>query len=297
MKLKLIVLLSLVGPILWAQTNIPTPDEVRVIIAQSISDLNIAPEHVSIVKNDFIFNGKDSIGIRIYQPALDGNFPIVYYVHGAAWVAGDIDTHDNICRYLANSLQAVVISVDYRRPPEHKFPVPFDDSYFIFKWINEHMTELKGNGKLILIGDSAGGQLVASICVVNSLSENPVPILAEVLVNPALNLSKGSVSYKTYPFFIDWYLNDTDKSDDARISPLLAKNVSKVPPAIIVVCENDEIRNDGEEYHKKLTEEGIVSSLFVQPKTGHLGIHWCAADEIAKPAMDFVTNKLKEFLP
>jgi acetyl esterase len=156
------------------------------------------------------------------------------------------------------------------------------------------MKKLKGNGKLILVGDSAGGQLVASICLVNAKENNPVPILVQVLVNPALNLSKGSVSYSTYPRFIDWLLNKSDSTDDIRISPLLAKDFSKTPPAIIVVGEKDEIRNDGEEFNSKLLTSGINSSLYVQPQSGHLAGHFCAVSEKAKPAMNFIVTKLKE---
>jgi acetyl esterase len=124
---------------------------------------------------------------------------------------------------------------------------------------------LNGNGKLVLVGDSAGGQLVGSLCMVNAAGKNPIPVVAQVLVNPALNLSKGSVSYTTYARFIDWYLNDTDNTRDIRISPALATSIKGVPPAIIVVGENDKIRNDGEVFHQKLLSAGIRSELYVQP--------------------------------
>jgi len=291
MKLKLTFLFILVCSILQAQT---TQDTIRMAIAKSISDLKIVPERVTDIKNEFIINGNDSTAIRIYRPILNKKLPVIYLVHGAGWVAGDLETHDNVCRHFANKLQAIVIAVNYRRAPEHKFPIPFDDSYLVLKWINSHMKKLKGNGKLILVGDSAGGQLVASICLVNAMESKPVPILAQVLVNPALNLSKGSVSYSTYPYFINLYLNETDSTDDIRISPLLAKDFSKVPPAIIVVGEKDKIRNDGEEFNSKLVKAGVNSSLYVQPERGHLAHHFCAVSEKAKPAIDFVVTKLNE---
>jgi acetyl esterase len=291
MKFKLTLLSVLLCLIIQAQ---PTPADIRIAIAKSVTDLNVAPEPVADIKNDLVMNGKDSIAIRIYRPVANKKLPVIYLVHGAGWIAGDLDTHDNICRHLANKLQAIVVAVNYRRAPEHKFPAPFDDSYLVFKWIHSNMKKLKGNGKLIVMGDSAGGQLAASICIVNSLEKKPVPVTAQVLVNPALNLSKGSVSYTTYPYFIDWYLNITDSTGDERISPLLAKDISKTPPAIIVTGEKDGIRNDGEEFHKKLLEAGISSSLYIQPERGHLAQHFCAAGEKAKPAIDYVVGKLKE---
>lgn len=290
MKFTLTVFFVFVCFFLQAQT---TQDTVRMAIAQSIADLKIAPEQVAEVKNDFVLSGSDSIAIRVYRPVLHKKLPVIYFVHGAGWVAGDLDTHDNACRYLANKLQAIVIAVNYRRAPEHKFPIPFDDCYLVLKWINAGMKKLNANGKLILMGDSAGGQLVASICLVNSKEEKPVPIAAQVLINPALNLTKGSVSYTTYPYFIDWYLHTNDNANDIKISPLLAKDFSKEPLAIIVVGEKDQIRNDGEAFNAKLLAAGIKSSLYVQPGTGHLAQHFCAVSEKAKPAMDFIVTKLK----
>ena len=271
-----------------------TPGDVRIAIANSITDLKVTPEQIADVKNDYLLSGIDTVAIRIYRPIARKKLPVIYLVHGAGWVAGDLETHDNACRYLANKLQAIVVAVNYRRAPEHKFPIPFDDSYLVLNWINSNMKKLKGNGKLILVGDSAGGQLVASICLVNANAKKPIPILVQVLINPALNLSKGSVSYSTYPYFIDWYLNESDSTNDIRISPLLAKDFSKTPPAIIVVGEKDRIRNDGENFNSKLLAAGINSSLYIQPESGHLAQHFCAVSEKAKPAMDFVVNKLKE---
>ncbi len=291
MKLKLTLSFVLMSFLLQAQTR---QDTVRMAIAKSIADVKIIPEPVIERKDDFVLSGNDSIAIRIYRPVLNEKLPIVYLVHGAGWVAGDLDTHDNICRYFANHLKAVVVAVNYRRAPEHKFPVPFDDSYLVFKWIHANNKKLKGNRKLILMGESAGAQLAASICIVNAMEKKPIPVLAQVLVYPALNLSKGSVSYSTYSFFIDWYLNSTDNTVDIRISPLLAKDISKAAPAVIVVGEKDRIKNDGEDFHNKLLQAGIGSSIFVQPNTGHVAPHWCAAGGRAIPAMEYVVSKIKE---
>ncbi len=296
MKKILLLPLLVLFVLAQAQNKTPTPDEVRIAIAKSITDLHVAPEPVAIVTNNFVTSAKDSIPIRIYQPVLGKPLPVIYLVHGAAWVAGDLETHDNICRYLANHLQAVVVAVDYRRPPEHKFPAPFNDSYTVMKWIHANQKHLNGNGKLVLVGDSAGGQLVGSLCMVNAAEKKPIPVVAQVLVNPALDLSKGSVCYTTYARFIDWYLNDTDDASDIRISPGLATSIKGVPPAIVVVGENDKIRKDGEEFHQKLLSARINSKLYVQPNTGHLAGRWCAGDERAKPAMDFVVAELQRVL-
>ncbi|WP_379969952.1 alpha/beta hydrolase [Epilithonimonas sp. UC225_85] len=292
MKKTLASLLFFIFTLSLAQNRIPTPDEVRVSIANSITDLHVKPEPVTLVENKFV----DSIPIRIYNPNPKKKLPVIYLVHGAVWVAGDLETHDNICRYLANHTEAIVVAVHYRRAPEHKFPAAFDDSYSVMKWINSNTEKLNGNGKLALLGDSAGGQLVGSLCLVNTSEEKPIPVTAQVLVDPALDLTKGSDSYSAYGLFIDWYLNKTDNTNDIRISPLLAADFKKLPEAIIVVAENDRIRNEGEQFHQKLIGAGVSSILYIQPDVGHLGAAWCAGSERAFPAMKFVLAALKKVL-
>ncbi|MFD1257704.1 alpha/beta hydrolase [Mucilaginibacter terrae] len=298
MKTRLILtaLLVITALQLMAQNGPLTPAAFRVMIADGVKALHISPQPVAKVTDTIVTANDIQTGIRIYRPKLSGKFPVIYFIHGAAWIAGDLDTHDNICRYLTNALQTVVVAVDYRRPPEHKFPAAFNDSYAIFKWVGSHNKLLNGNGKLAVIGDSAGGGLAAAVCLLNASEKAPVPVLAQVLINPALDLSENSPTYRTYGMFVDWYLNATDRKDDVRISPLLAKDMTKTPLAIIVVGETDQIRADGETYAQRMTVAGIKTKLFIQPQTGHLATHWCAADQVAKPAIDFVVSELKKTL-
>ncbi len=296
MKKLLLLPLILLTLICQGQDKTPTPDQVRMMIAQSITDLKVAPESIASIRNIKVPNGQDSIPIRIYQPASDGPLPVIYLVHGGAWVAGDLDTHDNICRYLANHVKAVVVAVHYRRPPEHKFPAAYSDSYAVLQWISKNQQALNSNGQLVLLGDSAGGQIVAALCLANAATNNPIPIQAQVLVNPGLDVTRESPAFKTYGLFIQWYVSDNDDLADIRLSPLLAISFRGLPPAIIAVGENDEIRQDGERFHQKLQEAGIKSELFVQPKAGHLGGLFCAAHEAAKPVMDFVVSGLLQIL-
>jgi acetyl esterase len=278
----------------YARAQNPSAAFVRSFIANEVTGYHIPPEQVSVVRDEKVLIGTDSVGIRIYQPASTGTFPVIYLVHGGAYVGGDLDTHDNICRHLANALQAVVVSVNYRRPTEYKFPVAFEDSYSVFKWVNANRKTLHGNGRLILLGDSAGGQIVASICLVNAADTHPIPITAQVLVNPATNMDFPAGPGNMNSIFLQWYLNPTDDRKDIRLSPLLARDFSNDPPAIIVVGEKDELRSQGEEFSKKLMAAGIVSTLFVQPNIGHLAGRWCATQEKAKPAIDFVVQTIKE---
>lgn len=289
-------LLLLAGLSTHAQESAPTPDQVRMMIAQSITQLGVKPEPVAEVINQTVTAGTQSIPIRIYKPATDGPLPVIYLVHGGAWVAGDLDTHDNICRYLANRVEAIVVALHYRRPPEHPHPAAYDDSQAVLQWIAANQQTLGGNGQLVLLGDSAGGQLVAALCLGNAARENPLPITAQVLVNPGLNLTAGTNGEMTYRLFVNWYLPPNADRSDYRISPLLANSFAGLPPALVVVGEKDELREDGEDYHAKLQAAGISSELYLQPGAGHLAGLWCAGHEMARPAMVFVTESLKKLL-
>jgi len=292
MRVIFLCTVVLFSTLLKAQ-NGPTPQQVRFAIAKSVTDLNVPAENVASVEEKVIGNGSDSATLRIYKPAAKGKLPVVYFIHGGAWVAGDLNTHDNICRAMANRLQAVVVSVAYRQPPEYRFPVSHNDVYFGFRWTADHAAELGGNGKLIVMGDSAGGLFTAATCQTNAVSKKPVPVTAQVLINPALDVRPGSPTDTTYGFFIRWGTKPSDNLADVRLSPLAATDFSKLPPAIIVVGEQDEIRDDGIAYDQKLRSAGLKSALYKQPNAGHLAEYFCAAHDKAKPAIDFIVTTLK----
>ncbi|ADB39994.1 alpha/beta hydrolase [Spirosoma linguale] len=297
MKLLTALLLPLLS-IATANGQAPTADQVRQFIAKSITDLHIPPTPVGAIDNRFVQTGSDSIAIRIYRPATTSvtpsrPLPIIYHVHGGAWVAGDLDTHDNICRLLCHDAQAVVVAVHYRRPPEFPYPASVDDVMTVLSWIQANRKNLSPTGPLILLGDSAGGNFVASTCLKNAESTQPVPIAAQVLINPALDVRPGSVTFKNYEIFIEWGLPDIKKANDPHASPLLSNQLNKMPPTSIVVGEIDEIREDGVLMHQKLQAAGVKSTLFDQPKAGHFGGYWCAGHQSAKPALDFVLQQIK----
>ena len=292
MRTTLLCALLLFSAWLQAQ-NGPTAQQVRFAIAQSVTDLKVPPEKIASVADKIIGNGTDSATLRIYKPAAKGKLPIVYFIHGGAWVGGDLNTHDNICRTMANRLQAIVVSVAYRQPPEYRFPVSNNDVYYGFRWTAGHAAELDGNGQLIVMGDSAGGLFTAATCSANAASDKPVSVTAQVLINPALDVRPGSPTDTTYGLFIQWGTQATDNRSDVRLSPLAANDFSKLPPAIIVVGEKDEIRDDGIRYDQKLRAAGVKSVLYKQPAEGHLSELFCAAHDRAKPAIHFITTTLK----
>lgn len=274
----------------------PTAYDIREAISSGVAELNIQPENVFRIINKEISGKEFSIPIRIYYPSEEDSSPILYHIHGAGWVAGNLDTHDNICRRLANATKSIVVAVDYRRPPEHTYPTPLEDCQFILNWINKNQQSIKGNGKLFLIGDSAGGQLVSSLSLKNLEEESPVKIDGQILINPAVDLRDNSDAYKIYPFFIDWYApKDIDKNQPF-LSPIVSDKFNEMPQSAVVISENDEIREDGVTFHKLMLQHNRPSSIYEMKDLGHLGGLWAGNSNQVQPVVEFVANTLKNWL-
>ncbi len=267
-------------------------DTVRKMIETSVTNLHVAPIEVKNVKNTFVIDDNDTIFIRIYYPEEEGKLPVIYQIHGGALVAGDLNTHDNICRVLCKETNSIVVAVDYRRAPEYPYPAAIDDAFIVLKWISLNMKSLNGNGKIILIGDSGGAGFVAAVCLKNIAADHPIPILAEVLVDPALDLRTSAPGYKTYADFVQMYLPDSSKANESFASPIVSNYLNKLPPTYIVVCEKDELIEDGLLFYNKLKSAGVQTALFEQKGTGHYSEYWCAAHPLVKPGLDFVIEKI-----
>lgn len=146
---------------------------------------------------------------RIYTPKREPASPLVVYVHGAGWVAGNLDTHDNVCRRIASRVPAVVVSVDYRLAPEYKFPLAVEDTYRALCWVAESAPYLDADvGRLAIVGDSAGGNLAAAACLVARDRSGP-KIVVQLLVNPALDFSAyDAPGFEEMKWFREQYLRD-----------------------------------------------------------------------------------------
>jgi acetyl esterase/lipase len=273
----------------------PNPYDIREAITKGVEKLNVEPEDVHKIINKEISGGDFSIPLRIYYPSNKDSLPILYHIHGGAWIAGNLDTHDNICRHLANETNSIVVAIDYRRPPEYKYPIALEDCHFILKWLNKNFRDLKGNGKIYLIGDSAGGGLVASLSNKNIESDSTINIAGQVLINPATDLRDGSASHATYKLFIDWYIPPGIDRSNPFISPITSTKFMEIPKSIIVVSEKDEIKGDGIVFHDYMIQNGRPSVLFELKETGHLGGNWAGNSDIAKPAIEFVVEQLNKW--
>ncbi len=208
------------------------------------------------------------IPIRIYTPHGEGPSPIVLMFHGGGWVIGDLVTADAQSREVCRGADAIVISVDYRLAPEHKFPAAADDCFAALKWAYANAQHFGGDStRLAVAGDSAGGNLAA---VVAQMAKEAGPDLRfQLLVYPATDGSRfDTESYianaEGYMLTLDsmrWFWDhyaDTKQRLDPRASPLLAKDLSGLPPAMIMTAEYDPLRDEGEAYGARLANAGVT---------------------------------------
>jgi acetyl esterase len=205
---------------------------------------------------------------RAHAPARDEHQPVLVFFHGGGWVFGDLETHDNMCRSLANVGDCTVISVDYRLAPEHKFPASVDDAVAATKWVVDHAGELTVDpGRLALGGDSAGGNLATVVALMAAAAGTP-KVACQVLLYPTtdLGLAHASLTSAGQQFnltaaamrwFRDHYLTTAGEIDDWRASPLRAKSFAGVAPAFIATAGCDPLCDEGEAYARLLERNNV----------------------------------------
>ena len=221
------------------------------------------------------------IPVRIYTPldAKSDVLPSLVFFHGGGFVIGDLETHDDLCRCLANHGGCRVVSVDYRLAPEHPFPAAVDDCYAVTKWVAEHPAEFGIHGPIAVGGDSAGGNLAA---VVALLAKTQGPTIAfQLLIYPVTQLggpelpsmeenAKGYfLERESMQWFTRMYCPDAAHHGDPRLSPLRAADLSGLPPAYVVTAGFDPLRDEGKAYADKLDAAGVSVTYVNYPGMIH----------------------------
>ncbi|MDN3016153.1 alpha/beta hydrolase fold domain-containing protein [Paenibacillus sp. BSR1-1] len=243
-----------------------TPDQAR--LGADFRLLAGVPEQVAKVENRTIPVPGGEIPVRIYTPSGEGPFPALVYYHGGGWVIGNLDTVDVPCRMLANRAGCVVVSVDYRLAPEHKFPTAAEDSYAVVKWVAEQAASIQVDPERIAVGgDSAGGNLAAVVALMARDQGGP-SIAYQMLIYPVTNHSYETESYRenangyfltknTMVWFWNHYLRDEQDGKNPYASPLLAEDLSGLPPALVITAGFDPLRDEGEAYAERLKATGV----------------------------------------
>jgi len=226
------------------------------------------PESVGAVRDYAIAGPAGGIPVRIYEPEGSGPFPVLVFFHGGGWVLGGLDTHDPTCRALTNASDCVVVSVDYRRAPEHPFPAPVEDCYAALRWVSENTDVVHGDADRIAVGgDSAGGNLAAAVAQLARDRDGPA-IAYQALLYPVADHAFDTDSYAEnaegyfltkadMEWFWDHYLPNDIAGRNPYASPLRARDLTGLPPATVVTCGFDPLRDEGVAYADRLADAGV----------------------------------------
>ena len=248
-----------------------TPPEAREYYMQARLVANPEPPELLSAESLAIPSSHGRIPARIYTPKklrkADGLAPGLVFFHGGGWVIGNLETHDVVCRKLAHEAEVIVMSVDYRLAPEHRFPAAVEDAVTATKWV---AANAKGLGidasRLVVGGDSAGGNLAAVVSL--DARENGPRLAGQLLVYPATDFSRKHPSHSepetsillthtVVTWFMNNYLGDAD-INDWRASPARARTLAGLPPAYVLTVGGDPLRDEGDEFAARLKEADVA---------------------------------------
>ncbi len=276
-----------------------SPDQVRKMLNEKFLSISSEKPAVSKVENMTITNDHRTTPLRIYFPNEQKNLPIILYIHGGAWVAGNLDTHDYLARYLCREVQALVVSVGYLNAPEGKYPIPLEQCYDALLWIVSHAGQFNTNSsRLAVVGDSAGGGMAAALCLLARNRKKPM-IDFQVLINPVVdNTWKGTLKpqgdkYDSERWIASQYVSNPEQTYNPYVSPIFAKDLSHLPPAIIILAENDLFREDAQKYAERLRSYGVKTNVYTQFGVGHLAGNGARASPLAQESLDIAVAALR----
>ena len=240
-----------------------TPQEARA--ARATTDYK-SDEHVHEMRE------VNALGVRcrLYKPRAGNDMGLLVFLHGGGWVIGSLESHDGVCRSLANQSGHAVLSVEYRLAPEDPFPAGLEDCIRATLWAHQNADDLGVDSTRMAVGgDSAGGNLAAVVAQLQ-----PVPLVFQALIYPVTDCRMGTESYvenAAGPFlrsvdmasFIDLYIGDITSPEDPRVSPIMASpaTLASCPPAAIITAGHDPLRDEGEEYGHALIANGVEACI------------------------------------
>lgn len=210
------------------------------------------------------------IPVRIYTPRETGSgekLPVLLWLHGGGFVIGSLDTHDSVCRMLANLADCIVVAAEYRLAPECKFPAAVEDSEAALRWVAQHAAGHGGDPDRIAVGgDSAGANLATVVAIMARDAGHP-KLACQLLVYPCAAPEPETPSHhkfatgyvltrNTITWFYKHYLRSQRDVNDFRFAPLIADDLSNLPPALVLVAGYDPLRDEGVDYAKRLIEAG-----------------------------------------
>jgi len=228
------------------------------------------PETISEVRYERVPGHGGDIHVRVYRPAADAEtLPVLVYAHGGGFVFCDLDSHDGLCRNLANLIPAVVVSVDYRLAPEHRWPAAAEDVYAVTRWVAENAAALGGDaGRIVVGGDSAGGNL-AAVTALMARDRGGPPVAGQLLLYPMIAADFDTDSYRLYgkgfynpkpalQWYWDQYVPSPADREHPYASPLHA-DLGGLPSTVVVIAGHDPLRDESIAYADALKGAGVVT--------------------------------------
>ncbi len=264
-------------------------------------------EDVHYVEDACIAGPGSDLPVRIYRPENAKPLPVLVFFHGGGFVIGSIDTHDNLCRALANHLPALVISVDYRLAPEHKYPAACDDAFAAVQWAAHNAGKWGGDvSQLMVGGDSAGGNLAAVACQ-KAFAHGSPEIAHQILLYPVCDNDLTRDSYRQVgsgylletemmQWFWNQYLITPDQGMDPGACPLKSKSLSGLPPATVVTGGFDPLRDEGQAYAQRLLADGVPTQHVHVPGAIHGFLSFIGMVELSNQTLDSVATAVSAAL-
>jgi acetyl esterase len=301
---------SQIKALLEQMAGLPRLEELSVADARKQVErriaMNLPTLSIASVLNRTIRGPGGDLPLRIYTPNGSGPFPLMVFFHGSGFVLCSLDTHDGVCRNLCSAAGCVVVSVDYRLAPEHKFPAGPEDCYAATKWAAEHPSEFNADpGRVVIAGDSAGGNMVAVTSLM--IRDKGGPALGgQLMIYPVTDyFNSGHPSYKENAegygltaagmrWFWGHYLNSESEADNPYVSPLRAIDLRGLPAALIITAEYDVLRDEGERYGERLVKAGVPTSVSRYEGMNHGFFSMYGIVDKAKQALEESATWLKD---
>ncbi|WP_244877816.1 alpha/beta hydrolase [Halobacillus karajensis] len=284
-----------------------TPEQSRNFYQEARTHFKELPvEGVSVTDTYFRGRSGNEVPVRLYTPEGEGTHPAVVYFHGGGWVFGDIESSDNVCRYLSRYAHTVVVSVGYRLAPEYKYPAAFYDAIDSIAWISSQFAKWNIDPeRLAVAGESSGGNLAAASAIY-FLDKEDVEISHQFLITPVLDYNLNTLSYKAdyrynltkekMEWFFGHYLNDYGEGDEVFVSPLRLRKVDRLPRTLLVTAEYDPLREEAFSFAERLKGAGVVVDHLHYEDLVHSFISMLGVVSRSKEAMQEMALALKEAL-
>ena len=280
----------------------PEPPEVaEVIELRAPGPLGPVSLRMYLPLNDALMGG--GALTRDLHPDL---LPVLVFFHGGGWVIGDLDTHDSLCRELANASGCAVVAVDYRLAPEHPFPAGFDDCVAATAWVRQNALALGLDAMRMAVGgDSAGGNLAAAVAIAQR--DAGTPLAFQLLIYPVTDQKGGTPShvsngqgylltFDTLKYYREHYLSDPEDHFDWRASPIAYPDLRNLPPAFVLTAGYDPLRDEGLYYAQRLSDSGVATSYVCFERQIHGFILMGKVLDEANTAVAFCADALRRGL-